>query len=188
MSRTPQQQSALDMIYAADQKWRQGKTSAEAQIRNEVEKRVTMLKIERDDAVMHGLTTGLSKAIIGRQGLSTTDPAAVNKVIAVKAPQILDQEEQIYAAGPYQWVDRETQVARVNFIGYPGEINSPEWSGILKGLVARTPETKTGWTVIADPTDQKTEFGILPGFLRVELDAGKDPLLHGLNSWAEATS
>lgn len=214
------QETALAELATIDEEWRLEKLRAEDKARKIVAQLLAQADAKRAQAVYRCHLLRIPKVKIGKTGLHTTDPATVNDVLkrfepapplvalplsapitdaAVRAhTPVLTPEEiegymgEIREPDTFEWVGPGRDTIRLHLRGFQSLSKREGFPAILQGLVQRDPDARSGWKVLEDPTDEPTEHGPIPGFLRQEIDRNwypeeEEPGRHLptlLNSWA----
>lgn len=201
---TPAQQAALERIRVADGKLETGRRTIEIEIRRQAEARLQGLVQERADAVRDAMDLGVSKRQIGLRGLTTKNPYAVDNALMAAGinPRTLDSSEPaqaieraIVSSQVVSWITPDAAYARFPEFEREALVNVPEvllveypdfptsaqdaagYPAVLTGLViptTKTRQTPAGYRVLFDPTDQATDAGVVPGWLRYEVETAPD--------------
>lgn len=176
---TAPQQVALSAVAAADKAWRDKKLTAAAEAKIMIEEALAKLDAERVRTVRAAFDLGVPKARIRYEGLHTSDPGTVNKILNESA-----EVAGLATAHTFSWVDRSHSVAKVNYLNFPTTSLAPDYPTILTGVVQRDGDR---WTVLSDETDQGEGPSFLPGHLRWEMEqgTGDGTLAAMLTEWAD---
>jgi hypothetical protein len=76
---TPDQSSKLRHVADSDDAWRRAKKYEYERARQQAEERIAQYAYVRDQAVFDAVQSGIPKTIVGRDGLGTSNPYAVNE-------------------------------------------------------------------------------------------------------------
>lgn len=213
MKLTIPQLAAVESLADIDIEWRKAKATAKRQAEKIVADIIADIDHQRAQAAYRAYQLRVPKVRIYQDGLHTTDPDSLNRIIerfqprAPLVPVPLDQPVGAIPPGstppveiappredgPFAWLDPSHHVVQIRLRGFPTLSRREGFPEVLEGMVRRSKSARSGWEVIEDPTDQETEFGVIPGFLRGEIDRNWFPeeepadshLPTVLNKWAE---
>ena len=76
---TPEQQAKLKYVAEADDAWRRAKKYEREKYLRMAEERIAQFAYVRDQAVFDAVEAGVPKTVVGRDGLGTSNPYAVNE-------------------------------------------------------------------------------------------------------------
>lgn len=169
---------ALQEVTAKFRAHRDGRLVAEARIREEVERELSILTSELALAVRRAHEAGVPKVHIAKIGLNTTARVTVDKW--------LERTERLSAgslAKPlFEWEDADARTVRVQIPDFATTVTSKDdYPDVLEGVAQNT---ENGWVVVSDPGTTTTATGELPGWFTWEIENGG--VLPGmLDAWIE---
>jgi len=183
---TSAQIALLDETRKADHAWRLAKLTAEAEIRREVEKKVSAAAEKRLSLVQECLSKDIPFSRIGRDGLGSKHPRIVQELIEV-APHIAPE---VHVERPaFVWADKVESIVAVNYRNFPTKYTGDGYPDILSGIVQLDSSERVGMRVLADASDTEQHGIKTPGFLHYEIGSSKgvpDELRGQILAWAEA--
>lgn len=187
------QRAALDDLERIDRQYRDARATAKIRAKRLVEQELAGIDSQRAQAAFRAYQLRVPKQTIGKEGLHTTDPATLNRILLRFAPDAplvpLPIDHPVgpagssvpvapataYATPPaeaprFEWIDRRNGIVRVRARFFPTISKREGFPETLEGVVQRDTGARSGWSVLEDPTDTPTEYGPIPGFLRDEVD------------------
>lgn len=144
---TKTQQELLDDVRDVDNVYRTAKLNLEADLRRKMEDHLATIEAERAKVVHMAFSAGIPKSRIGREGLHTTDPRTITRILE-RTPDLAVVAEVLSFTSPFTWADDEHTQVRIEYRNYdkkPGsegyiQPNGTEmiegFPGILKAVVS----------------------------------------------------
>lgn len=213
---TISQREALDVLSAADLKWREVRTLAYERARRIADAEVQTYYDERRRLAVQAVDLGISKRRVYLDGLHTSDAKGLDRLLSEAAdekaphmatvektpaqPIVEPAEEVVPSVEPdtftlLPWNGDEWYVD-VNYRNFPTRLSGwTDYPEVLSARLMRNFDDSIGWQVVEDrnvgpdPREQFANnplFGV-PGPIVDELkDPHPDGLLAELNAWWEA--
>lgn len=184
----PHQAALIERTAAADDEYRSAKITLEAEVRLTLEAKLRKLEDARNRLVKECLEADIPKRTIGRLGLHTTHPRAVDSIIE-RAPDVGQAAVPVTRRPAFSWVERGKTIA-IYYRSFPTKYAGEGYPEVLEGVV-ELDSSRVGMSVVEDKSDQTVNGLYRPGYIHYELgkSQGKPDELRGLiDEWAKANA
>jgi len=185
---SPHQEALIQRTAEASENYKSAKRTLEAEIRLAAETRLRSLEDTRNRLVKECLEADISKRTIGRLGLNTTHPRAVDEIIE-RAPDVGQAAVPETRRAAFSWIERGKSIA-VYYRSFPTTYRGEGYPDVLEGVV-ELDDSRIGMHATEDKSDQIVNGLSRPGYIHYELgkSQGKPDELRGLIAeWVKANA
>lgn len=166
-----EQQKKLRYVADADDAWRKAKKYEYERARKQAEDRIAQFAWTRDRAVFDAVQAGIPKAVIGRDGLGTTNPYAVNEAYnrAVESTPETPVELPKTPTDQFAW----GKVLAFDERWVYGWVTDTESPGVITGSMGQSGE---GYFVVVDRMNEAVTTLYTPDRILTTHDSGWEDL------------
>ena len=147
--------------------------------------------VDGDDGSGPDKAKAISKRRVTQEGLGLKNPHAVPQALKrVSGVPVEIEPGLVHFAPGFEWLEHGRKLA-IRIRNFPTQNPDPNYPEVLAGvLVLATVGDFSSWEVELDASDRETQFGLVPGFLRWEIERprdGKSPhILDTVDEWVTA--